>query len=51
MAYFGWMPSITADMWNKTINEELNIVFLALSRSVGTPRVKKQRIDNKHRIC
>jgi NAD(P)-dependent dehydrogenase (short-subunit alcohol dehydrogenase family) len=28
MAYFDWMPSITADMWNKTINEELNIVFL-----------------------
>jgi NAD(P)-dependent dehydrogenase (short-subunit alcohol dehydrogenase family) len=28
MAYFDWMPSITAEMWNKTINEELNIVFL-----------------------
>jgi len=35
MAYFDWMPSITADMWNKTINEELNIVFLLCHAAWG----------------
>jgi NAD(P)-dependent dehydrogenase (short-subunit alcohol dehydrogenase family) len=28
MAYFGWMSEITTEDWLKTINEELNIVFL-----------------------
>jgi NAD(P)-dependent dehydrogenase (short-subunit alcohol dehydrogenase family) len=28
MAYFEWMDKITADTWMRTINEELNLVFL-----------------------
>lgn len=28
MAYFAWMDDITDDQWHKTINQELNIVYL-----------------------
>jgi NAD(P)-dependent dehydrogenase (short-subunit alcohol dehydrogenase family) len=28
MAYFEWLPDISDDVWYKTINEELNLVFL-----------------------
>lgn len=42
-AYWGWMPELSLDDWQKTINEELNITFLlskaawpALSESRGT---------------
>ncbi len=28
MAYFGWVPELPVDDWNRTVNEELNLVFL-----------------------
>ena len=27
-AYFGWLPELSADDWHRTINEEVNLVFL-----------------------
>lgn len=33
MAYFGWFPELPVADWNKTINEELNLVFLLTRRA------------------
>jgi NAD(P)-dependent dehydrogenase (short-subunit alcohol dehydrogenase family) len=27
MAYFGWLPDMTYEMWSKTLREELDVVF------------------------
>lgn len=39
MAYFGWFPDLPVEDWNRTINEELNLVFL-LTRRVWPELVK-----------
>lgn len=41
MAYFAWMEDMTDDMWTKTINEELNLVFL-MTRAAW-PELKKSK--------
>jgi NAD(P)-dependent dehydrogenase (short-subunit alcohol dehydrogenase family) len=39
MAYFAWLPDIDDDVWYKTINEELHLVFL-LTRAAWPELVK-----------
>jgi NAD(P)-dependent dehydrogenase (short-subunit alcohol dehydrogenase family) len=39
MAYFGWFPEMPVEDWNRTINEELHLVFL-LTRRVWPELVK-----------
>jgi NAD(P)-dependent dehydrogenase (short-subunit alcohol dehydrogenase family) len=41
MAYFAWLPDIEDDVWYKTINEELHLVFL-LTRAAW-PELMKSR--------
>lgn len=41
MAYFGWFPDLPVEDWNRTINEELNLVFL-LTRRVWPELVKSR---------
>lgn len=41
MAYFAWIEEMTDDMWSKTINEELNLVFL-MTRAAWAELKKSQ---------
>ena len=41
MAYFAWIEDMTDEMWTKTINEELNLVFL-MTRAAW-PELKKSK--------
>jgi NAD(P)-dependent dehydrogenase (short-subunit alcohol dehydrogenase family) len=41
MAYFGWIDAITNDQWYKTIDQELNLVFL-MTRAAW-PGLKRSR--------
>ena len=41
MAYFAWLPEISDDVWFKTINEELNLVFL-LTRAAWPELIKRK---------
>ena len=43
MAYFGWVQELPAADWNKTINEELNLVFL-LTQSAWPELVKSRGV-------
>ncbi|MCB2086338.1 MAG: SDR family oxidoreductase [Sphingomonadaceae bacterium] len=41
MAYFAWIEDMTDEMWSKTINEELNLVFL-MTRTAWPELVKSK---------
>ena len=41
MAYFAWIEAMDDDTWNKTINEELNLVFL-MTRAAWPELVKRR---------
>lgn len=41
MAYFAWIGEMTDDVWNKTINEELNLVFL-MTRAAWPELIKSR---------
>jgi NAD(P)-dependent dehydrogenase (short-subunit alcohol dehydrogenase family) len=43
MAYFAWLPEIADDVWYKTINEELHLVFL-LTRAAWPELIKSRGV-------
>jgi NAD(P)-dependent dehydrogenase (short-subunit alcohol dehydrogenase family) len=43
MAYFAWLPEIEDDVWYKTINEELHLVFL-LTRAAWPELIKSRGV-------
>jgi NAD(P)-dependent dehydrogenase (short-subunit alcohol dehydrogenase family) len=46
MAYFAWISEMSDDIWTKTINEELNIVFLLTRAAWGELMKSKGAIVN-----